>query len=50
MLFSRLLKMKEMAIDLKDVLPRSEVVNPLALEMGLVKDSGKLTFSVQFEC
>jgi hypothetical protein len=42
MLFARLLKMKELSIEMKDNVPRSESLNPVAVDLGLVdKEPGK---------
>jgi hypothetical protein len=35
MLISRLLKMKELSSDLEPVVPRSESLNPVAVDLGL---------------
>ncbi|KAI8904077.1 SIN3-like protein B, transcription regulator [Gorgonomyces haynaldii] len=41
MLYSRLLKMKELSEELVGDVPRSEVVNPTAVDLGLVKEAVK---------
>jgi histone deacetylase complex regulatory component SIN3 len=41
MLYSRLLRMREISDELSDVKPRGEVHNPVALELGLRKEISK---------
>ncbi len=42
MLFSRLLRMKELSEEMAGIVPRSEKVHPVAVELGLQKDKGNL--------
>ena len=40
MLFSRLLKMKELSRDLANTVPRTQHLHPVAVELGLQKEQG----------
>jgi paired amphipathic helix protein Sin3a len=45
MLYARLVRMQEISDELSDVRPRSEVNNPVAVELGLRKESSISTFN-----